>query len=81
MARSLKHTRNFKYKRHNKVFDGFGDNLRDMGNFVRKLKAKHGHVELRSPKHFSVAQRGPHPERQCYSLTWYTRKDMGPKSA
>lgn len=88
MAKSIKHTRNFKYTRHNRLFAGAGDNLKEMGRYIRKLRGQAAHVELRSPKRFfkdfiTRNSKGKvisiDKDKACYSLTWYTRKDLGPK--
>ncbi len=90
LMRSLKHTHKFKYTRHNQVFDGAGDNMRDMGVTMAKLRERQAageHIEIHSPKSFSRnhAVKDRHgatismAARACYSLSWYTREDLGLK--
>ncbi len=91
MARSLKHTRNFKYTKHNKVFDNIEAevNARELSREVAKLRAGKEHVEIQSPRVFEQTKttKDRHgnviakASRTCYSLTWYTRKDLGAKVA
>lgn len=86
--RSLKHLNVFKYQRHTKVFDGLDSdtNLQAMGAFMRNLKAGSEHVEVQSPKHWEKTDIVKTPKkmprvvtRTCYTLRWYTRKDLGAK--
>jgi hypothetical protein len=90
--RSLKHTHKFKYTKHSQVFDGAGDNQREMGKVLEQLRerqTKGEHIEIRSPKHFDKVhpvkdRHGRTIQQQvysCFSLTWYTRKDLGLKTA
>lgn len=83
-GRSFKHVRQFKYERHTRVFDGYGDNLRDVGSVIRELEKQRGkgeHIEIRTPNQYGRLDRTTGKVMACYSLTWYTRKDLGPKNA
>ncbi len=91
MAKSLKHTRDFKYTKHTKVFDNIEPevNAREMRRQVAKLRASNEHVEIRNPNAFDKTtitkdRNGrviASTTRTCYSLTWYTREDLGAKVA
>jgi len=87
---SLKHTTSFKYRRHSKVFDNieYQVNIRELGRFIRQLKAPGEHIELRSPKPYHktsvtkdrtgrIIQRAT---RTCFTQVWYTRKELGAKN-
>lgn len=88
--RSPKHTQQFEYKRHNRVFEGPDavKNLRAAGNFIRQLKSRLSYVAVQSPRHFE--HKRPLLDKKTkrvigsvtvygYSVSWYTRKLIGPK--
>lgn len=81
-----KHTHQFKYTRHVKVFSGLGDNGMELQKFlqaIRKEQAAGKHYEVQIPKSFLRHDKtNPrNPWHQCFSVRYYTRQLIGPKEA
>lgn len=77
MARSLKHTKNFKYTRHNQHFE----HLEQAGNKISELRAA-GITQIMSPKSLLAIRHSRGRVVKIsggYRLRWYTRELIGDK--